>query len=480
MKYIKSFLLCLVLLVVAGGGFLYLASTRVPAKFLIASGPAGGNYYQLSKELASRLEQTLGTQVEVIESRGALDNLHRIQDRLVDFALYQPDTARGTNEDESPDSAAFVANLYSEVLHIFAGPKSGIETATDLRGKKIAIGSRESGDYSINKTLLEHLGIGLKEIEVVDVVYKDIPDLLRSGKLDAACMAGGLNSPAFVETAAVPGVRLIPVPFAEAMALHHVSTFPTSIPAGFYRSDTPVLPANDIKTVSRRAKLLTRPNTPTVLVEAVTNVVMDEHFQRSNELHELFDRGKGFAMANPEFPIHTGAEHIYNPELKPLLNPDFVEATEGLRSFFFSLLIAGWLLARWLRDRRLKQDEHELDRFVRLVLEIERRQLGLDEDESGNDVEQLQRLLDEVTQLRQEALGEFNAHSMNEDPSVACFVQMCHALSNKINAKLTRQRTDRQIRLLMGLAPIKTTPGVEKRDAIQRETKDHSDESGTR
>ena len=114
-------------------------------------------------------------------------------------------------------------------------------------------------------------------------------------------------------------------------------------------------------------------------------------------------------------------------------------------------------MARWLRDRRLKQDEHELDRFVRLVLEIERRQLGLDEDESGNDVEELQILLDEVTQLRQEALGEFNAHSMNEDPSVACFVQMCHALSNKINAKLTRQRTDRQMRLFMELSTKQPT-----------------------
>ena len=449
MKYIKLVLAFALLAALLTGGLLYRAATRVPSRIVIAAGPAGGNYFQLSQEIATRLEQNLGTKVEVLESRGALDNLHRIQDGLVDFALYQPDTARGRDEEENPDAAAFVANLYSEVLHIFAAPNSGIESAVDLRGKKVAIGSRDSGDFSINRTLLEHLGIGLNEINVVDVVYRDIPKLLQSGQLDAACMAGGLHSPAFVQTAAVPGVRLIPIPFAEAMALHHVSTFPSSIPAGFYRSDAPVLPDSEIKTVSRRAKLLTRPDAPTVLVEAVTNVVMDEHFQRSNELHELFDKGKSFAMANPEFPIHPGAEHIYNPELKPLLNPDFVDATEGLRSFFFSLLVAGWLLARWLRERRLKQDEHELDQFVRRVLDIERRQLGLDEDESGNDVEQLQRLLDEVTQLRQEALGEFNAHSMNEDPSVACFVQMCHALSNKINAKLTRQRTDRQIRLLL-------------------------------
>ena len=452
MKYIKFTLFLAILLALGLGLLLYRISVRVPSKVVIAAGPAGGNYYHLSNEIAKRLEEQLGTEVEVLESRGALDNLHRIQDGIVDFALYQPDTARGTNEDESPDSAAFVANLYSEVLHIFVAPNSGIEKAGDLRGKKIAIGSQESGDFSLNKTLLEHLGIELDEVELVDVVYQNIPDLLRSGKLDAACMAGGLHSPAFAETASVPGVKLIPVPFADAMALHHVSTFPTSIPAGFYRTADPVLPEAEIETVSRRAKLLTRPDAPTVLVEAVTKVVMDEYFQRSNELHELFDRGKVFAMANPEFPMHVGAEHIYNPELKPLLNPDFVDATEGLRSFFFSLLVAGWLLARWLRDRRLKQDEHELDRFVRLVLDIERRQLGLDEDESGNDVEKLQLLLDEVTQLRQEALGEFNAHSMNEDPSVACFVQMCHALSNKINAKLTRQRTDRQMKLFMDLA----------------------------
>ncbi len=452
MKYIKFTLFLAILLALGLGLLLYRISVRVPSKVVIAAGPAGGNYYHLSNEIAKRLEEQLGTEVEVLESRGALDNLHRIQDGIVDFALYQPDTARGTNEDESPDSAAFVANLYSEVLHIFVAPNSGIEKAGDLRGKKIAIGSQESGDFSLNKTLLEHLGIELDEVELVDVVYQNIPDLLRSGKLDAACMAGGLHSPAFAETASVPGVKLIPVPFADAMALHHVSTFPTSIPAGFYRTADPVLPEAEIETVSRRAKLLTRPDAPTVLVEAVTKVVMDEYFQRSNELHELFDRGKVFAMANPEFPMHVGAEHIYNPELKPLLNPDFVDATEGLRSFFFSLLVAGWLLARWLRDRRLKQDEHELDRFVRLVLDIERRQLGLDEDESGNDVEKLQLLLDEVTQLRQEALGEFNAHSMNEDPSVACFVQMCHALSNKINAKLTRQRTDRQMKLFMELA----------------------------
>jgi len=57
---------------------------------------------------------------------------------------------------------------------------------------------------------------------------------------------------------------------------------------------------------------------------------------------------------------------------------------------------------------------------------------------------------------------------MNEDPSVACFVQMCHALSNKINAKLTRQRNDRQTRLMLQLV---TSPSA-ARDNDSKKTPD--------
>ncbi len=60
-------------------------------------------------------------------------------------------------------------------------------------------------------------------------------------------------------------------------------------------------------------------------------------------------------------------------------------------------------------------------------------------------MEPLQKLLDEVTELRQDALGKLSVHELNEDRGAACFVDMCHELSQKINAKLTRQSMRRQI-----------------------------------
>lgn len=137
--------------------------------------------------------------------------------------------------------------------------------------------------------------------------------------------------------------------------------------------------------------------------------------------------------------MHVGASHIFFPELKPLINPDFVEGTEGLRSFVVSILVAAWLLHRWWSRRQIRSQEHRLDRYIRKLLELELEQLEVDGEGGPGEAKALQEMLDKVTYLRQEALSEFSAHELNEDRAADSFVQMCHALSDKINGKLIRQ-----------------------------------------
>ena len=78
----------------------------------------------------------------------------------------------------------------------------------------------------------------------------------------------------------------------------------------------------------------------------------------------------------------------------------------------------------------------------------------MDVDGEGGESESdaLQKMLDQVTMLRQEALQEFTAHELNEDRAVDCFIEMCHALSDKINAKLTRDSL-RQLNSALSDAP---------------------------
>jgi hypothetical protein len=167
-------------------------------------------------------------------------------------------------------------------------------------------------------------------------------------------------------------------------------------------------------------------------------ILTDAEFQRRVGLSELFSGGTDYAVQRPEFEIHRGAHHVFYPDLKPLINPDFVEGTEGLRSFVVSMGFAAWLLHRWWVRRQAIRQEHRLDRYIRSLLQLELRQMDVDGLGGPEEGIFLQDLLDQVTRLRQEALAEFTAHELNEDRAAECFVGMCHALSDKVNGKLIR------------------------------------------
>ena len=64
--------------------------------------------------------------------------------------------------------------------------------------------------------------------------------------------------------------------------------------------------------------------------------------------------------------------------------------------------------------------------------------MEIDGEGGPEEAAELQTMLDKVTLLRKEALAEFTAHELNEDRATECLIGLCHALSDKINAKLTR------------------------------------------
>jgi len=199
------------------------------------------------------------------------------------------------------------------------------------------------------------------------------------------------------------------------------------------------MPFAPVETVASGAQLLTRADADSRLVEAVTEIVLDKNFARENDLKKLFEsKDLEFAKARPEFPIHEGARSYYDPAFDIHL----IESWEASYSLVVSILIGTFLGVGWVRRRKSRTTAHRLDRYMQSLLKIERHQVSLDRERRMEDAESLQELLDEVTELRQEALREFTAHELTEDRAANCFIRMCHALSHKINAKLSRQRLD--------------------------------------
>ncbi|MGZ0171122.1 MAG: TAXI family TRAP transporter solute-binding subunit [Planctomycetales bacterium] len=426
----------------------YVSWTGLPAEIRIATGTVGGRYRAVADALGEEIALRSGATVEMIETQGSIENLELLERGELELALFQPEAVGDDSGDHSKIRSA--GNVFSEVVVVLARRESGIESVFDLRGKHVSIGVKESGDRATATLVLSHCGLSVDEIEPEAFDYAAIEQGFRDATLDAAMVTVGLDAE-FLRTISQDGLAgVVEVPYAQALAAKHLGTQRIEIPAGSFCTSPVAVPARSVATVAVRSQLLTTDDVPDSLVELVDEILMDQRFQRGNRLRELFSGGgETFATMRTLFPLHEGAVHFFEPELKPLLSADFVEATEGLRSFVVSMLFAGWLVWRWLRENRIRQQEHRLDRFIRQLLEIERRQMDLDQTSSGDDASKLNDLLDEVTTLRQEALSTLTSHELHDDPAAGVFIEMCHALSDKINAKLNRQRLDSQFQALI-------------------------------
>lgn len=415
---------------------IYWYQTRLPDHLVIAGGPDDGRYDQVAFALKEELEARLDLTVSVRHTEGSLENLQLLESGEVAVGLYQSETRAILEEDDHRKvSARFIANLFPEYLIPVVSAKNPVDLP-QLQQHTVSCNDHNSGDHAMLVLLMEHLGhTGQPDYSVVP--YLQLPEAFHNGTVDLAIISCGLEAPVLRHVLETGDAKLAPVPWLDSLVSRNPAIFKRTIPAGYFSTSPVVVPVEDFDTATTQAQLLASGKTPVRVVEEVTRIVMDPRFQRQLRLTELASGGKDYAQERPEFPLHVGASHIYNPELKPLLNPDFVEGTEGIRSFLVSIIAAIWLTRRWWKRRELLSQEHKLDRYIRDVLKIERDQIGID-GEAPDDAAALQEMLDRVTHLRQAALAEFNAHELNEDQAVDCFVEMCHALSDKISGKLTR------------------------------------------
>ena len=127
-----------------------------------------GLYRPLALSLQKALTR-LGRKSEVRTTEGTLENLKLVAEGKADFALFQPGAYEGLKRFEPEllqgesrridatglEQVAFVANLYSQPLHIAVREECGIESLMDLKGKRVNLGVKLSGDYPMARMLMD-------------------------------------------------------------------------------------------------------------------------------------------------------------------------------------------------------------------------------------------------------------------------------------------------------------------------------------
>ena len=176
----------------------------------VAAGPAGGEYWRFLTSVTQGLPESAG--IQVVATEGSVANAFLIQSQRARIGVMQSDvaaaavTGQGVFAETGPLShLRAVASLFPEPVHIVVRADSDIVQVADLAGRRVALGSPQSGSRHTALRLLAYAGIDPAGLEPVE--YGSPADAL------ARLAAGELD--AVIEVASAPWQQL------EAALRHH-------------------------------------------------------------------------------------------------------------------------------------------------------------------------------------------------------------------------------------------------------------------
>ena len=186
----------------------------------IATGPKDGSYFQIAQDIKNVAGKE-GMEIQVMSTKGSLENIQLLGTGKVDLAIVQLDALRFVSEVLKQqqnmdlfDSIKVVLNLYPEEIHVLSN-KSDIQTFYQLEGKRVSVGTEGGGTAITAAVLLSAYDI--RATVSVDT-FDDAMKKLEQGNLDAVMFVGGAPVPFigeldgkvhFVRLPANPGLEQI-------------------------------------------------------------------------------------------------------------------------------------------------------------------------------------------------------------------------------------------------------------------------------
>jgi TRAP transporter TAXI family solute receptor len=294
-------------------------SGRAPEKLTITTGGEGGIYFVYGAAYAKVIARHLpGYSATAQGSTGAVENLLRLRDGKADIALTLGDTAldavEGREAFAQPVKLRALAQIYRSYVHVITAEASGIRSLSDLRGRRVSVGSPDSGTEVVAERVLELAKIdSRKGITRQQLGVAESAAAIESGSLDAFFWSGGLPTSAVADLARAHRITMLDLgALAKPLRQRYGGVYQdAAIPAGTYPRVAAAVPTISI------------PN----------YIVVSEKMNGglAHDLTELlFDHGKELAAAHPEsrdldparaqqviapIGLHPGAQQYYDRAL---------------------------------------------------------------------------------------------------------------------------------------------------------------------
>lgn len=214
----------------------------------IATGGKGGIYAdygaELAKEITRRLEDYRG---RTLETTGSVQNVLLLRDGKAEVALTLGDTAldavEGREAFSTPVPLRALAQIYPSYVQLITRADAGIRTLQDLQGKRVSVGSPDSGTQVVAERMLDVAGMDpLTAFQRRQLGVAESARALQDGDLDAFFWSGGVPTEAVTQLARRTPLALVDLGgWVREMRTRWGGVYePASIPAGAYGLQRPV------------------------------------------------------------------------------------------------------------------------------------------------------------------------------------------------------------------------------------------------
>ncbi len=302
--------------------------------FAIATGGTGGTYYPLGGVLAQALSNKVPDIIVTAQSGNAsVANCNLIGKHEIESAFVQNNVAyaayTGTAQfDGKPiNNIRGIASLYPETIQIVARAGAGIETASDLKGKRLVPGDMGSGAEVDCKNVLKGYGLTYKDFTSVDWLgFSGAAQRLKDKQADVAFITAGWPTSSIMELATQTGINLVIIeePMIKKLTEMYPFYAPVTIPAGTYPGVD-----KDVTTITTMAQWVVDADISEDTVYRLTRAMWekgefvlrkkgekaDEAPSGADIMAKAHNKGKDVtletALEGMAIPLHPGAEKYY-------------------------------------------------------------------------------------------------------------------------------------------------------------------------
>jgi TRAP transporter TAXI family solute receptor len=362
-----------------------------PFSVTIATGRKGTTFDYFGERYRARFARA-GVELNVRETAGALENFRLLRDPKSNVQIAFA-TGGISNRTQAPELRS-MGLIFNVPFWIFYSSSQSLDSLTQLKGKRIAVGPEGSGARYDAERILSRANIDAKTATLLPLAGDGAVEALKDGRADAALLVGGTNAPSVESLLNNPNIRLMSFSSADAFMRVFPDLVRLVLPKGVVRLDPPN-PPDDVTLVGTTAKVLIRDDLHPAIIQLLAETLKEKHggaglFQRSGEFPAIDD---------PEFAVPSVAVEYYRngPSLLakylPLWTTTYVQRTIAFLVAALAIVFPAFGFAPRLYEWFVRQRFRQLYQRLRAV------ENALQEKLTAANAEALQAELDDIERL---------------------------------------------------------------------------------